>query len=310
MDGVDLQIENYELNDIFALFKLQLGRDVLTEEEMRKAKRIVLKTHPDKSSLEPKYFLFFSKAYKRLHEVYEFQNKSTQKEIQTSYINKQNTLNLKKDKNETKDEYDLMLDKKLATMPDTKAFNDWFNTEFEKMRIRDEITEGGYGDWLKTDEGIMSRTGDGREDEEYVKVTKETMNAEIEKKRRQMKTVVKYSGVKDMVEESGCFLGDVDNYTTAQYMDVRQAHTETLIPVTEEDCLNINKYGSITEYKNARDRMTMVPLTEEESLRQLRQKEQMEETEALKRAYKYAKEMETIADKKTEFWASMMRIER
>jgi len=293
MNGVDLQIENYELKDIFALFKLQLGKDVLSEEEMRRAKRVVLKTHPDKSGLESKYFLFFSKAYKRLYEVYEFQNKTTKN---ASDINKKNSLKNK----DVKDEYELMLDKKLAKMPDTKTFNLWFNTEFEKMRIKDELSEGGYGDWLKTDEGIMNVTG----------VTRSNMDEEMEKQRRQMKTIVKYSGVKDMVEESGCFLGDVDNYTTGQYMDLRQAHTETLIPITEEDFADIQKYNSITEYKKVRDKMNLVFLTEEESLKQLRQKEQMKETEALNRAYKYAKELEQIEDKKTEFWASMMRLER
>jgi hypothetical protein len=296
MESVDLQIENYELTDIFALFKLQLGVDLLTEDKMRRAKRVVLKTHPDKSGLESKYFIFFSKAYKRLYEVYEFQNKATKSgdKQEVSYINKKNNL---------KEEYNLMLDAKLSQMSDTKSFNDWFNYEFEKMRIKDELTEGGYGDWLKTDEGIMDINKD-------IKVTKANMGVEMEKQRRQMKTVVKYSGVKDMVEESGCFLGDVDNYTTGQYMDLRQAHTETLIPITEDDFSKIRKYNSITEYKNARDAVSLEPLTGEESMSQLREKEHIKEIEAVNRAYKYAKEMEQVKDKQSEFWASMMRLER
>ncbi len=35
--------------------------------------------HPDKSQLDPKYFLFFSKAYKELYNCYEFMNKSNNK---------------------------------------------------------------------------------------------------------------------------------------------------------------------------------------------------------------------------------------
>ena len=43
--------------------------------KLKNAKQIVLKIHPDKSQLEPKYFIFFSGAYKRLYSIYEFQNK-------------------------------------------------------------------------------------------------------------------------------------------------------------------------------------------------------------------------------------------
>ena len=64
---------------------------------MREAKKIVLKTHPDKSRLEPKYFLFFSQAYKKIFQIYEFQNKSAKKQ---------------EDKNEYKDEtHAIIIDK-------------------------------------------------------------------------------------------------------------------------------------------------------------------------------------------------------
>ena len=63
MDDLDLNIHNYDLNDLLNLFKLPYH---FTEEHLRDAKKTVLKTHPDKSRLDRKYFLFFSKAYKYL----------------------------------------------------------------------------------------------------------------------------------------------------------------------------------------------------------------------------------------------------
>ena len=49
MENLDLNIHNYELNDLLALFKLPFHFD---DSDLKNAKRIVLKTHPDKSGLD------------------------------------------------------------------------------------------------------------------------------------------------------------------------------------------------------------------------------------------------------------------
>lgn len=67
MEHTDLCISNYSLNDILDLFKLGMDFD---EEGMKSAKRTVLMTHPDKSGLDAKYFLFFKKAYSLLYNVF------------------------------------------------------------------------------------------------------------------------------------------------------------------------------------------------------------------------------------------------
>lgn len=56
MDSLDLDINNYDLNDILNLFQLNYN---FTEEDLKKAKLITLKTHPDKSSLDVKFFFIF-----------------------------------------------------------------------------------------------------------------------------------------------------------------------------------------------------------------------------------------------------------
>ena len=72
MESLDLNIENYELNYILNLFKMPTN---FSENDLKDAKKIVLKTHPDKSGLQPDYFRFFSKAYKVLYNIWEFKNK-------------------------------------------------------------------------------------------------------------------------------------------------------------------------------------------------------------------------------------------
>ena len=66
MEVLDLNIDNYEYEDILKLFDLDLN---FGESEIKRAKKKVLMMHPDKSGLDKKYFLFFSSAFKILHSV-------------------------------------------------------------------------------------------------------------------------------------------------------------------------------------------------------------------------------------------------
>ena len=79
-EQLDLNLDHYSRIDLYKLFGL--SQIHLSDDNMRESKKIVLKTHPDKSRLEPKFFLFFSKAYKKLYGIYEFQNRSSNKKIE------------------------------------------------------------------------------------------------------------------------------------------------------------------------------------------------------------------------------------
>ena len=48
LEKLDLNIDNYSLDDILKLFKLSHS---FTEEDIKKTKKIVLMTHPDKSGI-------------------------------------------------------------------------------------------------------------------------------------------------------------------------------------------------------------------------------------------------------------------
>ena len=69
---MDLDITNYDYDDILKLFKV--GQN-FNEEDLKKAKKQVLASHPDKSGLDKSYFLFFSSAYKILFNIYNFREK-------------------------------------------------------------------------------------------------------------------------------------------------------------------------------------------------------------------------------------------
>ena len=66
-ENLDLNIDNYNLDELLKLFHLSYD---FTASDLKQAKRIVLRTHPDKSNLPKEYFLFFSKAYKIIFNIY------------------------------------------------------------------------------------------------------------------------------------------------------------------------------------------------------------------------------------------------
>jgi len=287
LNNLDLDLEHYSLEDLYHLFNISEGR--LTEQSLKEAKQVVLKIHPDKSRLDSKYFLFFSKAYKRLYGIYEFQNKSTNKQLKDEDFYDDSNRHV----------LDNMFENNKA-FKDPKNFNQWFNQSFEKHRLENP-NENGYGEWLKGDDGIM----DIREN-----VTKGNMNEIFEQKKRQIQAVTVYNGVSDLYASSlgGTMLGDDSSFTTDNYTDLRQAYTETLIPVTEADYEKMPKFRSLNEYKSHRDSSTTGPTSKEEAERILYKQQSQLDQQSAALAFKYAQESERVKQKQQSFWGDIKQL--
>jgi hypothetical protein len=287
LNSLDLDLDNYSLDDLYHLFNI--NGNILNDETMKSAKQIVLKMHPDKSQLDSKYFIFFSKAYKRLYSIYEFQNKSSKKKNDTEdYFNESNKTIL-----------DNMFDKNKG-FKDSKNFNSWFNEAFEKGRLENP-TEQGYGDWLKSDEGFISVNEN---------VTKGNMNDVFEQKKKQIQTLTLYTGVTDMISSSfgGSLLDGDNDFSSNNYTDLKQAYTETLIPVTQEDYNKMQKFNNVSEYKAHREKIDVTPLSKEEAERKLLQQQQDHDKHSAALAFKYAKESEKAKEKQNSFWSDLKQI--
>jgi hypothetical protein len=295
-DKLDLNIDAYSREDLYKLFGL--NKMQLTEENMREAKKIVLKTHPDKSHLEPQYFLFFTKAYKRLYGIYEFQNKSTNK------------------KNDTDEYYDddnrAVLDKlfqKEKTFKNPENFNKWFNEHFEKNKLDDDANETGYGEWLKSDEGIA----------DVGNVSQANMASEMEKRKKQVKELTVYNGIHDHFSSTfgGSTLMDTNNNFTSGsmfsgdgmgYTDLRQAYVESVIPVTQDDFNKVQQFKNMDEYKRHRDNVDVKPISKEESIKQLYQQNKQKDEESAALAFYYARQAEKIKTSQESFWSGLKQL--
>ena len=280
--SIDLNVDNYSLNDLYNLFKIK--SQTLTDDIMKDAKKIVLMTHPDKSKLEPKYFLFYSAAYRRLYSIYEFQNKSSRKNVMLE--------------DHTPDENNRLLDSMFdrnTKLKDTKNFNSWFNEQFDKRNLS---KDSGYGDWLKSDEGIY----------DVGQVSKADMAQEFEKQKKQIQTLTVYGGVNDMYASTfgGTLLGQQDNYTADGYTDLRQAYVESVIPVTQDDYNNRTKYRNIEDLKNSRTNDK--PLDKETAMKQLHDQQMKQENESVATAFYYAQQTEQALKNNKSFWAELKQL--
>lgn len=296
LNNLDLDLDHYSLEDLYNLFNIP-GQ--LSENALKNAKQIVYKMHPDKSQLDPKYFRFFSAAYKRIFNIFEFQNKSQNKRPTTNdedYYDESNK-NVLNNMFETN-----------KWLKDPKNFNSWFNEKFEKHSkdiLEDDVGKKGYGDWLKSDEGLYSVNDN---------ITKANMNDAFERQKKQIQSLTVYQGINDSFSSfSGSLLGDQsDNFTGSNgalgYTDLRQAHIESVIPVTQEDYDRMPKYKTLSEYKARRDNVDTSPLSEQESQRILLQQGRELEQQSAALAYKYAQQSERARQNNQSFFTDIRQI--
>ena len=295
---LDLNIDHYHLKDLLNLFKISSDFD---EHDLKKAKKMVLQTHPDKSKLPPDYFLFFSKAYKMLYGIWEFKNKQSKDPTQYEELDyKKNNEFMDREKKQ-------VLQRFLSKNQLNKAenFNQWFNTQFEKNKMETEEQTNGYGDWLRSDEDL----------EQQKEIHHTQLGEEIEKKKRQLRALI----VHEDIHELNSFLNmgttnlageapdsySSDLFSQLPYEDLRKAHTETVIPVTMEDYQSSQKFNDVNEYKHYRSRQDTTPLSEKQAQEFFKNKNRIQEQETTERAYQLAKQMEESKSKEEVYWASM-----
>ena len=287
MSDFDLNIDNYDLEDLLNLFHLNYEFD---ENDLKTAKTVALKTHPDKSGLNKEVFLFFMKAYKMIESIYEFKLKRAKCARNTSYENEK----MESDKK-------TLLLKKLDGMK-AKDFNKWFNKMFEKVKVNDDDVDSGYGKWFKSDEDVNEETVTNKRD----------MEAVFNKKKAASRELVLHKGVNEMVHGGGYDLTrsrpeeySSDIFSKLQYDDLRKAHTETVVPVTHEDYLRRKKYNNVESLKKdrAENNPGMLSLAQsKELLRGRKSKEQMADTQ---RAFKILKREEEINRANKEWWKEL-----
>lgn len=288
MSTLDLDINNYNLDDILGLFKVDYN---FNEDDIKNCYKTVLKLHPDKSGLDKEYFLFYTKAFKVLKNIYEYKNKR----------------NTQLDKSKAKVEYLSNSDddegKKLIVKNLQKKrgedFNKWFNETFEKINISN-ISENGYGDWLKSENDTEDLD---------IKSVRE-MHDIINKKKESLSALVKIDKINEMSSIGS--LNELDNgqpesysasvFSKLAYDDVKIAHTETVIPVSNNDYEKIQKFNNIGSLREFRNRQNLKPMSKQEAENQIIRNNNIEDEKNTQLAYRLTQQAEQAEKANTKLW--------
>lgn len=383
MESLDLNIDNYNLPDILALFNLPT---LFNEEDLKRARIAVLKTHPDKCQLPKEYFLFFTKAYRIIHQIYTIRHPVTDEHYTQSVERtpRQSTKTVvpslrcvAKDtlsapytpidggaaaaaaksvvdygrlmrsegyRPDATDEYSQAthermkkrLDEmmggttgggggggtKTTTPPLAKVseFNKWFNEKFDQYRLKDDETETGYDAWFRGTEDTDNENAAEDDDDDGTWADKvKRLNQRKQELRNKYalveRTELEYAGGSgagyDLTRErpqeysSGIF-GNL------RYEDLKKAHTETVIPVTEEDYYKTKRFNNVNELQTFRDQTRRDLHRDTSKVEQERIYEQSrmrQEEEDTRRAFILAKQDEISRDIHKKLYSDMFRLE-
>lgn len=282
---MDLDISNYNLREILKLFNL---KENFSERDLLRAKQKVAASHPDKSSLHPDFFRFYLKAYKQLLSIWEFKNQN--KKQSTNYDD-----NLSDERNKILNNY-------FENDKNQKKFNTWFNEEFEK---RVNHKNDGYESWFRSNENIEEAT--------TTQGNWKDINSKIERKKSELRQKVVYDDIQEF--SSGTFGSSLDNsgenyygsnmFSGLQYEDLQRAHTETVIPVTNEDFNKEKLFKNHNDLNAFRNNQNLKPLTNKEANNYFERKNRSESEQSTRLAYRLAKETEEQQEKEQSFFKSM-----
>lgn len=287
--NIDLNIENYNLEDILNIFKLDIN---FCEEDLNNAKKIVLKTHPDKSGLNKDIFLFYCKAFRIIKNINDFRNKDIK--CQHTKYTKSNYINDFDNESNQEIVNNIMKNKK-------ENFSKWFNKLFEKLNLNDDL-DNGYGDWLKSNEDF---------DETDRVNNLNLMHEKIEIKKKKISQLIRKKDYNSLEYSSNqCFLDGTKNFNSdifsnLNYQDLKNAHEESLIPICKEDYDNRLKFNNVYSYKQYRDKQNIQSLSKEESEKILNNTYNKNQDIATNVAYKLLKDEEINREKNKLWWSSL-----
>ncbi len=241
MDNLDLNIVNYSYEDLLQLFKLEPD---FTTQELKNAKSIVYKVHPDKSGLDKEYFLFFSKAYKMLYSVYQFREGSSR-----SHSDYDDYKIISKKESESNRKI-LESHKEFAEIksnPD--SFNQWFNEMFEKNKGEEE--NDGHGQWLSSE---MTDVQVAKNPSEMAQLIEEKKKRVREQQLTLYKTCEPLTSTQgeNLIKSEGPQNYQSGLFSKLQFDDLKEAHENSVIPITQEDFKNRKTFRNIDEMNRQR----------------------------------------------------------
>tara|TARA_B110000091_G_scaffold96599_1_gene105196 strand:+ start:5335 stop:6210 length:876 start_codon:yes stop_codon:yes gene_type:complete len=289
----------YKLNDLLKLFELTYDISI---DDLKRAKKKVLMTHPDKSKLDAKYFLFYKSAFDIIVKFYEEQNKhnkTTTKEDLAYNAGAHNTLNKSSSKqvssvldkmttNDFQNKFNELFDKNITNKPDASR-NAWFENHDNEFEITENVNAKNMGEVLnkiKDTQSSMTR---------YKGVEHLYMNSN--------------SGNKLYEDENDDEYVSTDPFSKLKFEDLRKVHKDqTVFAVSERDIDKVPQYGSVDQYMRTRGKQDMNPLEKTEAERILAEENKVYQQQMMQKEYdSQLKSMENV-EKNKGFLSNFLRL--
>ena len=291
---IDFDLANYNLQELLNLFQLNHNFKI---DDLKNAKKIVMRLHPDKSGLDKGYFLFYCRAFRIIKNIYDFKHKRQE------CLNHSNSNVEYLAESDTEKENKLLVENLLKK--DKKYFHKWFNTTFEKINIVDEERKTGYGTWFKSDEDI-----------DTTETTYTGMHKKIVEKKNHLSALTKINDI----EENNALSSSIHNlggavpdsysseiFSKLPFEDLKKAHTETVVPVGDNDYNKILKFNNIEVLRQYRNSQNIKPMTKKQSQQHLYDINNRNEQASTQLAYKLTQQ-EEIAEKANKSWWSNLKL--
>ncbi len=294
----NLDISMYSLKDILELFDLDYE---ISMDDMKRAKKKVLMTHPDKSKLDAKYFLFYKKAFDIVVKFYENQNR------QNREVDSKSTAYVANDHNHLDSQSTSNIEKKIKEI-DSRDFHNKFNRIFEENMIN--AVDSTKNDWFTNEDNHLSIQEN---------VTSGNMGRVLDNVRNNQESIVKYSGVKtlnahsstsnDYYDEDDSSYVESDPFSKLKFDDLRKVHKDqTIFNVSENDYSKVKKYSSVDHFMRERSSQSTEPLEKQKAELLLRQQDKQYREKMMHKEYQSTLRTNEYADKNKSILSRFLQI--
>lgn len=274
----NLNIQMYKFSELLELFQLDYNSTI---EDLKNAKKIVLKMHPDKSRLPSDYFLFYKKAFEIVIDYFKDQKK-TQKQVPTTeqlYTPLESKMG---------EDTDKQVAKNIQKMTKEGNFQNQFNRLYEENMAK-KVDESKNA-WFKNNDPLFEFDGP--------KSAKDIAMS-IEKVKSKSAAMVAYKGVQEMNSSVGTSSSkffdeedeDPNEYVTCdpfsklKFDDLRKVHKDqTVFAVSDIDYAKMQRYASLEQLNQIRNE-NLKPMDKQIAEQQMAQQEVLMQQQAAARQH-------------------------
>ena len=305
----NLDLASYSFDEILQMFDLSY---TISIEDLKRAKRKVLMSHPDKSGLPPDYFLFYKRAFELV--VNYQQSHSRQSQIVNEHTSVEYV---------PLTETDIHTKRHLSEKTKTDHFQQRFNELFEQNMA--EKPDPSKNEWFRSESASSIYETQGT-------VSASNLNSSFEsiKSRQREQGLVRYTGIRELSSFAGGASSFYDTgasgigsnqdthdiyvssdpFSKLKFEDLRKVHKDqTVFAVSESDYANVPKYKNVDQYSRERSVDTLKPMEKQQAQHLFMERERIAREQQAKKQHLMELRMQEYAEKNKKVMGAFLHLE-